>query len=238
MAELDITEMLIRMVVAIVAGGLVGIERDLRGHDAGVRTHILVSLGAAIATMVQVEAVEWGIDLVMIYPELSSSLSFDLTRITAQIISGIGFLGAGTIIIANRSVSGLTTAASIWAIAAIGIAAGMGYYFLVIIGSLLILIVLRVFKQIFRVKRRRRLEIIVYINREETLALLTVFFQSRNIHVSSIEYSVNMENPDYIICEDLYTLGLPHGVTLGEIIPELMKIPSILRISTIKEALD
>lgn len=237
MAELHVSEILVRLVVALAAGGIVGFERDLKGHEAGVRTHILVSLGAAIATMVQVEAVEWGIRLVQENPDIGSAVSFDLTRITAQIISGIGFLGAGTIIVTNRSVSGLTTAASIWAIAAIGMAAGMGNYFIVIVGCALILIVLRVFKQIFKVKRRKRIEI-VYVDRQTTLDTLSHFFQERNIDVTSVEYSVNMENPKQSICEDIYTLSLPHDMDLGNIIPDLMEVSSVIRISTIKEALD
>lgn len=237
MVELTPAEIVIRLLVAVIAGGLVGFERDMKGHDAGTRTHILVCMGAAIATMIQVESVEWGVRLVRENPDIASSISFDIARITAQVISGIGFLGAGTIIVTNRSVSGLTTAASIWAIAAVGMAAGMGYYFIVSVSSILILLVLRVFKRMFRIRRKKRIEI-SYVNRTETLEILRRFFEERNIEIGNIEYSVDMEDPERSVCHDLFTLGFPQGLQVGDVITELMNISTILHLTTVQEDIE
>lgn len=168
---IDQWETLTRLLLAALAGGLIGFERELKGRDAGIRTHMLVSLGAAIITMIQLEASNWLLDFSRNNPELANVLTSDITRLTAQIVNGIGFLGAGTIIVSKRTVTGLTTAASIWAVASLGIAVGMGYYFIAIVGAFIMLIVLRLLKTLFKIDRTKQLEI-KYKHRRETLNYL------------------------------------------------------------------
>jgi putative Mg2+ transporter-C (MgtC) family protein len=115
-------EVLLRLAVAAGLTGLIGLERELRERAAGLRTHILVGVGSALFTIVS--AYGWG-DFVF-NRQLGTVL--DPTRIAAQIVTGIGFLGAGAIIRQGFSVRGLTTAAGLWVVAAIGMAAGAGYY--------------------------------------------------------------------------------------------------------------
>jgi putative Mg2+ transporter-C (MgtC) family protein len=115
-------ELLLRIAVAAGLTGLIGLERELRERAAGLRTHILVGVGSALFTIVS--AYGWG-DFVF-NRQLGTVL--DPTRIAAQIVTGIGFLGAGAIIRQGFSVRGLTTAAGLWVVAAIGMAAGAGYY--------------------------------------------------------------------------------------------------------------
>ena len=111
-----------RLLVAAGLGGAIGLERELRDHEAGFRTHLLVSLGACVFTLVSAYAwTDWTFSQ-------RSGIVFDPTRIAAQIVTGIGFLGAGAIIVRGISVRGLTTAATLWVVAAIGMAAGTGYY--------------------------------------------------------------------------------------------------------------
>jgi putative Mg2+ transporter-C (MgtC) family protein len=115
-------EALLRLALAAALGGAVGIERELREREAGLRTHLLVSLGSALFTIVSAYG---------FHAFLSSGASVvraDPTRIAAQIVTGIGFLGAGAIIRQGLSVRGLTTAATLWVVAAIGLAVGAGYY--------------------------------------------------------------------------------------------------------------
>ena len=111
-------EMIIRLAAACVLGGIIGYEREHVHRPAGFRTHILVCVGAALV-MVTSE---------FIYYTYSSQVNLDPARLGAQVISGIGFLGAGTIIKEGVSVKGLTTAASLWAVSCIGIAVGIGFY--------------------------------------------------------------------------------------------------------------
>lgn len=117
MRELNVWTVIIRIVLATFMGGIIGIERFKQGRAAGMRTHILVALGAALASMMGLYIHE-----VLGYVN-------DPARIAAQVISGIGFLGMGTILIKGRfQITGLTTAAGLWATAAIGLALGMGFY--------------------------------------------------------------------------------------------------------------
>lgn len=120
--DLDWWDVLIRLVVAGALTGAIGLERELRDRAAGLRTHMLVGIGAALFTIVS--AYGWG-DFQF---SNRSGVVFDPTRIAAQVVTGIGFLGAGAIIRQGLTVRGLTTAASLWIVAAIGMAAGAGYY--------------------------------------------------------------------------------------------------------------
>jgi putative Mg2+ transporter-C (MgtC) family protein len=115
-------EALLRVVVAAALGGAVGIERELREREAGLRTHMLVSVGSALFTIVSAYAFR---DFLT---HGGAVVRADPTRIAAQIVTGIGFLGAGAIIRQGLSVRGLTTAATLWVVAAIGMAVGAGYY--------------------------------------------------------------------------------------------------------------
>jgi putative Mg2+ transporter-C (MgtC) family protein len=123
-------EVLLRLFLAAVLGGAVGLERELRERQAGLRTHLVVSVGAALFTLVSAYGfTDWGVRV-------------DPTRIAAQIVTGIGFLGAGAIIRQGLSVRGLTTAATLWLVAAIGMAAGAGYWegaVIATLGTILIL---------------------------------------------------------------------------------------------------
>jgi putative Mg2+ transporter-C (MgtC) family protein len=129
-------ESLLRLALAAVLGGLIGVERELREREAGLRTHLLVALGSALFTIVGAYG---------FHDFLNSGASVvrvDPTRIAAQIVTGIGFLGAGAIIRQGLSVRGLTTAATLWVVAAVGLAAGAGYYSVAVITTALVLIAL------------------------------------------------------------------------------------------------
>jgi putative Mg2+ transporter-C (MgtC) family protein len=132
--ELSTAEALLRLLVAAGLGGAIGLERELRDHEAGFRTHLLVALGACVFTLVSAYAwTDWTFSQ-------RSGVVFDPTRIAAQIVTGIGFLGAGAIIVRGINVRGLTTAATLWVVAAIGMAAGTGYYTVGVGAALLVLI--------------------------------------------------------------------------------------------------
>ena len=138
-------EMLLRLLLAVAAGSIVGIERETRGRPAGLRTHILVTLGAAILSVASLQLGEvvnvFGSDL---------NVRVDVSRIASGMITGIGFLGAGTIIKTGTTVRGLTTAASLWCVACIGMGFGFGFYTLSIVGSILMMFTLMVINKIER----------------------------------------------------------------------------------------
>lgn len=115
-------DLVLRVIGAGALGGLVGLERELSDQPAGFRTHILVSLGAALFTMLG------AFGLQAFFPNDSGSVTFDPTRVAAQVVTGIGFLGAGAIIRQGATIRGLTTAAAMWVTAAIGTAVGVGFW--------------------------------------------------------------------------------------------------------------
>jgi putative Mg2+ transporter-C (MgtC) family protein len=126
----------LRLVVAAGLGAAIGIEREVREREAGIRTHLLVSLGSCLFTIVSA----YGFHEFLVSG--TSIVRADPTRIAAQIVTGIGFLGAGAIIREGLSIRGLTTAASLWVVAAIGMASGAGYYWPAVAGTLLTLFAL------------------------------------------------------------------------------------------------
>jgi putative Mg2+ transporter-C (MgtC) family protein len=139
-AETEIN-LALRLTVGLVLGAIIGFERELHRQPAGFRTHSLVSLGAALFTVVSA----FGF----------AGSTVDPTRIAAQIVSGIGFIGAGTILQYRGHIRGLTTAASLWSVAAIGTAAGAGLFVVATTGTILILVILSLLDQVEEITRRR-----------------------------------------------------------------------------------
>jgi putative Mg2+ transporter-C (MgtC) family protein len=133
----QITRITLRLLVAAALGGLLGYERESKGKSAGVRTHMLVAIGAALFVLI---------------PQQAGASTADLTRVLQGLIAGVGFLGAGAIILGTKQVEtqGLTTAAGIWVTAAIGVAAGMGRESTAVLSTLVALFVLSVVPWIVR----------------------------------------------------------------------------------------
>lgn len=143
-------ELTIRMTVALAAGLLLGLERELHGHPAGMRTHVLVAVGAAMFTI----AGAYG------FGDITKGPNIDPARIAAQVASGIGFIGAGAILRDGGSIRGLTTAATLWLAASVGVGAGAGAYTEVAIGTGIVLVTLVGLRWI-RPSRFRRGEVVM-----------------------------------------------------------------------------
>lgn len=139
----QVTRITLRLLVAATLGGLLGYERERQGKSAGVRTHMMVAIGAALFVLI---------------PQQAGASSADLSRILQGLIAGVGFLGTGAIIMGNREVEtrGLTTAASIWVTAAIGVAAGMGRETTAVLSTLIALLILSVVPWIYRTKNQNK----------------------------------------------------------------------------------
>ena len=147
--KLDMVQVVIRALLAVVIGALIGSERALHGRAAGVRTHIFICLGACTTSMTSLF--------------VSDVLEHegDVFRISAQVISGIGFLGAGMIILkSNNVIAGLTTAAGVWATGAIGVAVGYGFYFGAIVVTAFFLVTIILFAKF---ERRKKTTEVVYV---------------------------------------------------------------------------
>jgi putative Mg2+ transporter-C (MgtC) family protein len=151
--DANYTQILMKIGAAILFGGLIGIERESTHRPAGLRTHILVCVGATLVMETNI----------MLMHQYASTVPVDPARIGAQVISGIGFLGAGTIMKEGASIKGLTTAASLWVVGCLGLAIGSGYFGLSFTATLLILIVLQTFRLLEKQAIKLRREAIFYI---------------------------------------------------------------------------
>lgn len=150
---------ILKILLAAMLGGIIGLERELAHKEAGLRTNILIAIGSALITVLSAKIA-------------GLAQAADPARLTAQIVSGIGFLGAGAIIQARFAVHGLTTAATIWTVAAIGIAVGSGFYLLAFLVTLLVVIVLTVFRVLQTYIERQKQNYVYLISTEERAALL------------------------------------------------------------------
>ncbi len=180
----------LKLLLAVILGGMVGFEREHKSRPAGLRTHILVCVGAAL---VQITSINYA---------KNNGIPMDPMRLGAQVISGIGFLGAGTIIKEGANIKGLTTAASLWAVGCIGLAAGSGLYFEAIAATIVILISLKSFTRIEEKIARERKQIVIEViakNQPGTLGIIgsalgTLEIQIQNVEMNIIdEYTIHME---------------------------------------------
>jgi putative Mg2+ transporter-C (MgtC) family protein len=175
--DIMLTDMLLRIALAGILGGLIGLERQMRAKEAGLRTHILVGIGSALFMLVS----KYGFaDMLN-----SDHVGLDPSRIAAQVVSGMGFLGAGTIIIQKQIVKGLTTAAGLWVTAAIGLVIGSGMYEIGIYGTLLALVVLEVFRRLSHWLIGRHHTLIVHL-KAKSVPLVLLVLQREGIRYGHI----------------------------------------------------
>ena len=212
--------MLLRIVLAGALGGAIGVERELREREAGLRTHMLVAIGAALFTLVSA----YGFS--EFHFSNASGITYDPTRIAAQVVTGIGFLGAGAIIRQGLSVRGLTTAASMWVVAAIGIATGAGYYSAAVITTVVVLLSLWPLRIVaFRMFERLRpgeLRLEVELRANESPAVLLDPLEARGIAVRSFE--VEDARDRRRVALDVRATG----VRLEQVTAELMRLEPVL----------
>lgn len=214
---------LLRLVVASLCGALIGYERAIQRKSAGVRTHIVVAFSSALFMIVS----KYGFnDLIKI-----AGMEFDASRIAAQVVSGISFIGAGTILVKKDQISGLTTAAGIWATAAIGMAIGSGLYFLGVLATALLFIIQMLFhddnlinKIIMHIRFNIQIEA---VNKPHILE--TIQQELAANHVENVSVKILFVSDDHII---FFVDGIiNNSIDENDIIMALRKYPDIKRIS-------
>ncbi|MFL6010609.1 MAG: MgtC/SapB family protein [Gaiellaceae bacterium] len=216
-------EELLRVVVAAALGGAVGLERELREREAGFRTHMLVAVGSALFTLVSA----YGFREFLVGG--GSVIRADPTRIAAQIVTGIGFLGAGAIIRQGLSVRGLTTAATLWVVAAIGLASGAGYYSAAVITTLVALVSLwplriaaHVVTSRFRAETRR---LVAQLPSGESPGPLISELERLGGRVRSLDISHEADRRTAIV-----DVTLPHGADAPALVASLADVEHVLEI--------
>ncbi|MDR0424009.1 MAG: MgtC/SapB family protein [Clostridiales Family XIII bacterium] len=200
----------LRLVMAVLLGGLIGIERGVHNRPAGFRTHVLVCVGACLAMLTNQFVFQGMTQLA------------DPTRLGAQVITGVGFLGVGTILVTGRHrIKGLTTAAGLWASACIGLAVGIGYYSGAIIAAILIIIVLAIFPAIENkvYNLSRNIEAYIEVDSISTIKPLLASIRNSGVDVYDVHYG-----SDSLITGSAglhISMRIPKGMRPGEIIENI-----------------
>lgn len=223
-------EALIRLIAAVVVGTLVGIDREYKNRPAGMRTYSLVCLGAAA-----VAVLEGLISVRIMGGGAPGNVTLSLGRISSQVISGIGFLGAGTIFVAQKKISGLTTAAGLWNVGCLGLMIGYGYYWLALIVAGFVMMVLVVFQRVIRVNAVKRVEI-RFTNRASALPFINDYMRQKRVEVLDVDFHIEHFQddgaPERNIYTNLYTLHLPPGLSFAEMVTQLTQNKDIQAVRT------
>lgn len=219
------THVIVRLILASMFGALIGIEREYAHRPAGLRTHLLVCVGSCLVMLTS----EYVYSKYHYY-----SPNMDVTRLGAQVISGIGFLGAGTIIRNGNSIKGLTTAASIWAVACVGLATGIGYYAGATIATIIIFLVLAYFKSFMSIayKHDESQELILKLNYSpELINTIKDKISEKDITINNIKFK---SDKDDISIVTIY-ISENQNINLVSVIQEIYNIPGVHEIEQKKE---
>lgn len=222
MPQIDVAlqlDLSIRMLIAAALGAMIGLEREIHEHPAGMRTHLLVSLGSAMFTELSIVAFAGS-------PAPNGSLPTDTSRVAAQIVSGIGFLGAGAILKYGTSIRGLTTAASLWTAAAVGMAAGAGEWLIAVVGTSIVLISLWPLNALVaRIHRpgRHDIKLRLEVGRLDALGDVSRLLAERRVEMAGIN-SQRIGKGRYEVELDLH---LPASARPQDIITAITAIPNV-----------
>ena len=215
--EVTLLSVALRIAVAIIVGGLIGLERGLKNRPAGLRTYMVVCLGSCLIMLTNQ----------YIYQVTGTG---DPVRMAAQVVSGIGFLGAGTIIVTRRNqIKGLTTAAGLWAAAGVGLAVGIGFYEAALVGGLAIFTVMTLLQKMDNKMHRKTKTIEIYVELDKAYALGDFL---RDVRAKDIEIRDTMREHDAETEEGtrayVSTLKLQKRQHHLEVIDQLRVIPGII----------
>lgn len=215
---------LIRILIAIALSTVVGVEREYKNRPAGMRTHVLVCLGACIVALIESSF------MADLSSETNGNVAYNFGRLSAQVISGIGFLGAGTIFTAQRKIVGLTTAASLWNIACLGLAVGYGYYVIAVVGCVFVIAVLMMMQRIVHVNTVKKVEV-TFIHRVETMQFINDYFNEQEISTIDLDFHVEARDGNNIYT-NIYTLQMPNRVSYTDVVNHLSEYHDVLSVRT------
>jgi putative Mg2+ transporter-C (MgtC) family protein len=217
--------MTIRLSLALVLGGLIGFERERNSHPAGFRTNILVCLGSSLIMLLSIYG----------FSEFANSdiVRMDPARLAAQVLPGIGFIGAGAILHNGMSVTGLTTAATLLVVAGIGLAVGAGFYYAAIVTTVMVIVSLTVLnvveKKYFREKRIYTMKILAS-NKPGTLGLISAMLEDKGVDIRKLLIEEEAQETDVSILQLTLMLKFPKKTI---IIPMLEKIGHMQGITSV-----
>ena len=212
------SEIILRLLLALFIGGIAGIEREKSRQWAGFRTHILVAVGSCVASITSL----------LLFEEYKYIVNLDPGRISAQVLSGIGFLGAGAILKTSNSIRGLTTAAGIWVVASIGLAIGFGYYYVSIMTWILLMITLNTLKFIenkITINKTSTFHITT-LNISQTTSKMIALLEESRIKINNIDISQGENNIWDVKLSVIYN----SKYALKDIIQRITEIKGIIKV--------
>jgi putative Mg2+ transporter-C (MgtC) family protein len=225
-------ELILRILSSAIIGGIIGIEREAHNRPAGFRTHILVTMGATLIMLISTQG----------FPGMEGL--YDPSRIAAQVVSGVGFLGAGTIIITGHEIKGLTTAASLWVCAGVGLAIGAGFYLGGLVTALIVFISLSVLSRLEKkmISRKYKVTNIVCRERPGLIGDLGQVFGKSGIMIKDLRINRNLVKDDslqltdtngteYDVIELEFTLMLNKAYNYDDFNEVLMNVHGVEQIS-------
>ena len=218
--DVTIWSVALRMTLAVVCGGIIGIEREYKRRPAGFRTHILICLGAAMTTLTSQ------------YLYLVLGQYTDMARLGAQVVAGIGFIGAGTIIVTRRQrVKGLTTAAGLWAAAIIGLALGGGFYEGGLFATFLILIAELFFSRVEYRMLQNAPEVNLYVEYGDnrTMDVLLQEFREHGLKILNMGIIHSHSNEEHNACA-IFTLRLHKGLDVEHLKQEILATAGVVSV--------
>lgn len=232
--ELNIESMVVRIILAMIVGGIVGFDREKKGQAAGFRTYMLVALGAAV-TMILSRYMDIMLNTKWAGGGAPSGNRTDAVRFGAQVINGIGFLGTGTILVTSKSeVKGLTTASGLWASACMGLAVGAGFYEGTLIGFLLIIISMKILPFIEKaiLPKSRNMNIYVEMDSIENIGPIVNYIKKRDIQLFDVEINREKDNAGNNLSA-LLSLHLPKREEHTGILAKLSTLEGIIMIDEV-----
>ena len=218
--ELDLLSVFVRLVLALLCGGVIGLERERKRRPAGFRTHILICLGAAMTTLTSQ------------YLVLELGLFTDMARLGAQVIAGIGFIGAGTIIITKRrQVKGLTTAAGLWTAAIVGLCCGAGFVEGAVIATVIILLAELVFAKLeyFIVSNARVFNLYVEYSDSATLGVVVDSIKNNGSFIVDMEITRSTRDGHRNACA-VFSIRTPRKVSHQKIMGIVSKLEGVVTV--------
>ncbi len=218
----------LRILLAVVIGCVIGAERERKNRPAGTRTHVLVCVGAALIAIVESLNLEKTVALNLAQPD--SGVAISMGRMCAQVISGVGFLGAGTIFVTQKKIAGLTTAASLWCAACLGLAAGLGYHAVAATGCGVVIVTLTLMQRVVHVNQIKHLEV-RFVRRAQTLAFLNSYFEEISVKIIDVDFHVESKGKEQIYT-NLYTIDLPRKTDYKDLVIRLSEHTNIVSVRT------
>lgn len=226
------TQILVRIGFSLLAGVIIGIEREISNHSAGMRTHALVCVGSALASLISCEMAG---NITMFNPA-----RVDISRIAAGVITGIGFLGAGAIIKTKQHsyIYGLTTAATLWVTGCLGLSIGMGYYkmsLITLVTIMITIVTLKIIENKLISARSTKTITLSFINQNEFVSFIDSYCSRRHIQIMSIRYfgsKDSLTDAGERIYNCTYTIKLPRNIELKEIVNDWSLQEYIIEVSS------